>query len=288
MPSPRLLGIVNITSDSFSDGGRFIETAAAIAHADHLLDAGADIIDLGAVASNPDSIRIPVEEEIARLAPVIAHLHARGASVSVDAFRPEVQREALTRGVAFLNDIHGFPHAFMHAEIAASPCRLIVMHSLHGADHITRADIPVPDVVDTIIRFFEERIGVLTRAGIARGRIILDPGMGYFLGADPNASIAALAGIGRMKRTLDLPLLVSVSRKSFLRHITGRPDPAQAGAATLAAEIYAALGGADYIRTHDVAALADALKVLRAASAHAISGVIPTSADIDVPPSDFR
>lgn len=272
MPSPRLLGIVNITDDSFSDGGRFVETAAAITHADCLLDSGADIIDLGAVASNPDAIRISIAAEVARLAPVIAHLHARGAAVSVDAFRPEVQRDALTRGVAFLNDIHGFPHALIHGEIAASACQLILMHSVHGADQITRVDIPVPDVVDAIIRFFEGRIDLLMRAGIARERIILDPGMGYFLGANPHASFAALAGIGRIKRALDLPLLVSVSRKSFLRAITGRPDVTQAWAATLAAEIYAALGGADYIRTHDVAALVDALKIMRAAHANEIPG----------------
>jgi dihydropteroate synthase type 2 len=142
------------------------------------------------------------------------------------------------------------------------------MHSLHGADHVTRADIPVANVVDTIIQFFEARIDRLIRAGIAHKRIILDPGMGYFLGANPHASFAALAGITRIKRTLDLPLLVSVSRKSFLRHITGRPDPTQAWAATLAAEIYAALGGADYIRTHDVAALVDALKIVRTARAN--------------------
>jgi dihydropteroate synthase len=268
MPSPRLLGIVNITDDSFSDGGRFVETAAAIDHADRLLGGGADIIDLGAVASNPDSVRISVAAEIARLAPVIEHLHAKGASVSVDAFRPEVQLDVLKRGVAFLNDIHGFAHAHIHGEIAASACQLIVMHSLHGADHVTRADIPVPDVVDTIIRFFEHRIDLLMAAGVLPARIILDPGMGYFLGANPHASLAALAGIGRIKRALGFPLLVSVSRKSFLRSITGNSDPLQSWPATLAAEIYAALGGADYIRTHDVGALADALKVIRAARAN--------------------
>jgi dihydropteroate synthase len=165
MVSPRLLGIVNITDDSFSDGGRFLDQHAAISQADNLLEAGADVIDLGAVASNPDSIRIPVRVEIERLAPVIAHLQARGALVSVDTFRPEVQTYALLRGVAFLNDIHGFPHATMYPALAASSCRLIAMHSLHGPNHITRADIPVPDVVDTIIRFFEDRLAVLECAG---------------------------------------------------------------------------------------------------------------------------
>src|SRR5262249_18474609 len=123
---------------------------------------------------------------------------------------------------------------------------------------------PVPDVVDSIVRFFEARLAVLERAGIARQRIIVDPGMGFFLGSNPRASFAALAGIDRMKRALGLPLLVSVSRKSFLRTVTGRSDATQAGPATLAAEVYAALQGADFIRTHDVAALADAMKILRA------------------------
>jgi dihydropteroate synthase type 2 len=216
---------------------------------------------------SPSSIRIPVDVEIERLAPVIAHLQARGALISVDTFRPEVQTYALLRGVPFLNDIHGFPHATMYPALAASSCRLIAMHSLHGPNHITRADIPLPDVVDTIIRFFEHRLALLERAGIARQRMIVDPGMGFFLGSNPRASFAALAAIDRIKRALDLPLLVSVSRKSFLRHVTRRSDATQAGPATLAAEIYAALRGADFIRTHDVAALADAMKILSAVTA---------------------
>ena len=272
LPSPRLLGIVNITEDSFSDGGRFLDRQAAIVQADNLLDAGADIIDLGAVASNPDLVRVPVEVEIERLAPVIAHLHARGARVSVDTFRPEVQTYALQCGVAFLNDIHGFPHASIYPALAASSCGLIAMHSLHGPNHITRDDIPVADVVDAVIRFFEKRLAILERACVARQRVIVDPGMGFFLGSNPYASFAALAGIDRIKRALGLPLLVSVSRKSFLRRITARSDAMQVGAATLAAEIYAALAGADFFRTHDVAALADAMKVLRAAKSAELTG----------------
>jgi dihydropteroate synthase type 2 len=281
MASPRLLGIVNITEDSFSDGGRFLEHRAAAAQADSLLEAGADVIDLGAIASNPDAARVSIETEIERLAPVISHLHARGALVSVDTFRPEAQRYALSRGVAFLNDIHGFPHPTVYPALAASTCGLIAMHSLHGPSHVTRADIPVPDVVDTIIRFFENRLAVLEGAGIARQRVIVDPGMGFFLGANPHASFAALAGIDRIKRALGQPLLVSVSRKSFLRSVAGQPDAARAGPATLAAEIYAALRGADFIRTHDVAALADAMKVFRAVQSAEVTGSHGTLAPLN-------
>ena len=272
MSSPSLLGIVNITEDSFSDGGCFLDRSAAIAQADNLLEAGADVIDLGAIASNPDAARVSVDTEIERLEPVLSHLQARGALASVDTFRPEVQLYALSRGVTFLNDIHGFPRPNVYPTLAASSCRLIAMHSLHGPNHITRADIPVPDVVDTIIRFFENRLAALEAAGIARQRVIVDPGMGFFLGSNPYASFAALAGIDRIKRALDLPLLVSVSRKSFLRNAIGQSDAARTGPATLAAEVYAALRGADFIRTHDVAALADAIKVLRAVQSAEVTG----------------
>jgi dihydropteroate synthase len=272
MSLPRLLGIVNITEDSFSDGGRFLDPQAALAQTDNLLEAGADVIDLGAIASNPDAAQISVDAETERLEPVISHLHEHGALISIDTFRPEVQLYALSRSVAFLNDIHAFPHPAVYPALAASSCQLIAMHSLHGLNHITQADIPVPDVVDTIIRFFEGRLAALEAAGIARQRVIVDPGMGFFLGANPHASFAALAGIGHIKRALGLPLLVSVSRKSFLRNVTGQSDAARTGPATLAAEIYAALRGADFIRTHDVAALADAMKVLHAAQSAEVTG----------------
>ncbi len=266
---PLILGVLNITSDSFSDGGAYLDPAAAIAQAHALLEAGADVVDLGAIASNPDSMQISIETEIGRLDPVIDMLQARGAAISVDSFRPATQRHAMARGVAFLNDIHGFVHPEIHAEIAAASCRLIVMHSIHGAAHVSRADIPVADIVDTVCRFLEDRIGVLERAGVDRARIILDPGMGYFLGANPAASFAALAGVPVMRARFGLPMLVGVSRKSFLRAATGRPDPRASGPATLAAEVFSALSGADFIRTHDVAALRDALAVLAAIQAEA-------------------
>ena len=262
---PRIFGVLNVTADSFSDGGAWLEPAAALAHAQALLNDGADVVDVGAVASNPDAVAVSVEEEIGRLAPIISALHARGAAVSVDSFRPETQAYALSCGVAFLNDIHGFPHPGSHAAIArAQKTRLVVMHSVHGPSRVSRADIPVADMLDTILRFFDARLRTLEAAGIDRARCILDPGMGYFLGANPQNSFAALAGIGTLQAAFGLPVLVGVSRKSFLRSVIGRTRPAHAAAATLAAEIWAALAGVDYLRTHDVAALRDGLGVLAA------------------------
>jgi dihydropteroate synthase len=264
---PKILGVLNITADSFSDGGAWLDPAAALGRAHALMEAGADVVDLGAIASNPDALAVPVDEEIGRLDPVITALHARGAAVSVDSFRPATQLYALTRGVAFLNDIHGFPHPEVYAAIAEAPCRLIVMHSVHGTRGISGGDVPVSDIMETIFRFFEERLRVLAQAGIDPSRLILDPGMGYFLGAQPETSFAALAGLQRLRSTFGLPVLVGVSRKSFLRAVTSRPRPSETGAASLAAELYAALAGVDYIRTHDVAALRDGLRVIAAIKA---------------------
>jgi dihydropteroate synthase len=270
---PKIFGVLNITEDSFSDGGAWLAPEAALTHAQHLVEAGADIVDIGAIASNPDAIAVPIAEEISRLAPVITALHACGAAVSVDSFRPETQLYALSRGVAFLNDIHGFPHRTIYPALAEAPCRLVVMHSVHGAAHVSRADVATGDIVEVILRFFEERVRTLTGAGIDRSRIILDPGMGYFLGAKPEASFAALAGLARLRAAFDLPVLVGVSRKSFLRAVIGRE---QSGAATLAAEIYAALAGVDFIRTHDVGALHDGLRVIGAINAHHYKPVSPS------------
>jgi dihydropteroate synthase len=261
---PHIFGVLNITADSFSDGGVWLDPEAALTQAHALVEQGAHVVDIGAVASNPDAMAVPIAEEIRRLDPVITALHARGAAVSVDSFRPQTQLYALSRGVAFLNDIHGFPYSEIYSDLAGAASRLIIMHSVHGPAHISRADIPVGDIMDTILRFFEQRVRALAQAGIARSRMILDPGMGYFLGADPARSFAALAGVGRLRAAFGLPVLIAVSRKSFLRAVTGRANPEAAGPATLAAELYAALEGVEYIRTHDVAALRDALRIIAA------------------------
>jgi dihydropteroate synthase type 2 len=267
--SPRLVGIVNVTADSFSDGGRYLEPDAAIAQARALLAGGADVIELGAAASNIDARPVEAAEQIRRLDPVIAALAADGATLSVDSFVPEVQRFAAARGVMFLNDIQGFPDASLYGELAAADCRLVVMHAVQGRGRARRLELSPKEVWDRIHAFFTERIGTLVRAGIARERLVLDPGMGFFLSSRPEASLRVLAGIGRLKRTFALPVLISVSRKSFLRVSTGRPETAEAGAATLAAELFAAAQGVDYIRTHDPAALRDGLLVTAALHAEA-------------------
>jgi dihydropteroate synthase type 2 len=264
MSPPCLFGIVNITEDSFSDGGRYLDPSDAIAHARALVAAGAQVIDLGAAASNVDAQPVSAAEEIRRLDPVIAALAGEGIKISVDSFLPEVQRFAIARGVAFLNDIQGFPDPSLYRELAAASSRLVVMHAVQGLGRAQRAELAADEVWDRIHHFFGVRLAALESGGIARERLILDPGMGFFLSSRPEASLRVLTGLGRLKRDFGLPVLVSVSRKSFLRAIIGRASALETGAATLAAEIYAAEMGADYVRTHDPGALGDALKITAA------------------------
>lgn len=261
---PAIFGIVNITEDSFSDGGQFLDSTAALAQSRALRATGADVIDLGAAASNIDAKPVSADEEIRRLESVIAGLRSDGTPVSVDSFLPNVQRFAMAREVDYLNDIQGFPDPSLYPELAAARCKLVVMHAVQGRGRAQRLELPAAEVWGRVIAFFTERIATLERAGIARGRIIIDPGMGFFLSSRPEASLHALARLAELKSVFGLPVLISVSRKSFLRSITGRASSAELGAATLAAELFAAEQGADYIRTHDPGALSDALRVTSA------------------------
>lgn len=260
--SPKILGILNITSDSFSDGGRYLAPEAAIEKGRALIAEGADILDIGPASSNPDATAVSAATEMARLAPVIDAL-AGAAPLSIDSFQTETQRYALMRGVAYLNDIQGFPEAAIYPAIAASGAMLILMHSVQGRGPADRRPAPEGDMIDHICRFFEARMKALSAAGIASERVILDPGMGFFLGEKPETSFEVLRRLGEIKARFGLPVLVSVSRKSFLRKVTGRA-PDETGPATLAAEVLAASVGADYIRTHEPASLRDALAVLGA------------------------
>jgi dihydropteroate synthase type 2 len=263
--SPTILGILNVTDDSFSDGGRYLAPGAAIAHAKTLVAGGATVLDLGAAASNPDARQIPPEIEIGRLKPVVAALKQQDVAISIDSFSPEVQRWALAEGVGYVNDIRGFPEPELYPALVATQAKLIVMHSVQQRGRATRVDMPPDEIFDRVLCFFEDRVAALEKAGVARARLILDPGMGFFLGSDPETSFVVLRRLQDLKRAFSLPVLISVSRKSFLRRITGR-DAAKVGYATLAAELFAVFQGADYIRTHDPAALSDGLAVWKAAT----------------------
>jgi dihydropteroate synthase type 2 len=263
-PPPAIFGILNITEDSFSDGGAYLDPAAAIAQARRLVEGGADIVDIGAAASNIAARPVAPEEEIRRLAPVIDALAESGIAVSVDSFQLEVQRFAIGRGVAFLNDIQGFPEPSLYPALAAARCRLIVMHAVQGRGRARQIDLSEAAVERHIDDFFAVRIAALEAAGIVRERLVIDPGMGFFLSSRPAASLAVLAGIARLKRRFGLPVLISVSRKSFLAGTTGRNAAADRSAASLAAELFAAAEGVDYIRTHDPAALHDGLAIATA------------------------
>lgn len=264
MTTPQILGILNITDDSFSDGGRYIDPAAAIAHARQLTADGADLIDIGAESTGPDSRRVTPETEIARLTPVVQQLKSDGLAVSIDTYKPAVIRAMLARGVDMINDVTAARDPETVAALADSPARLILMHSVWPTPQAQRGHVDPAGLVDRIIAFFEERIATLTAAGIDRERLILDPGMGLFIGSNVSASIAVLRGLPRLAE-LGLPLLISAARKSFvgtLLESDDHPRPLrERETGTLAVELYAVQHGATCIRTHAPRPLHDMLRV---------------------------
>jgi dihydropteroate synthase type 2 len=257
-----LVGILNLTEDSFSDGARYLDPAAAIAHGERLLAGGAAWLDLGPQSSNPDGQAVPAGAQIDRLRPVMAHFARQGARLSVDTHHPEVMRAALDLGAGMINDITAVAEPAAAAVLASAAVPVVIMFSRNGGPRAARAPGPHHGLIDEITAFFTARLDALAAAGIARERVILDPGMGFFLGSNPEPSLfvlrhlPALAALGR-------PLYVSTSRKSFIGHLVGRP-PAERLAGTLATELWALQHGAAYVRTHDVHALADAWRLWRA------------------------
>jgi len=255
-----IFGILNITGDSFSDAGRFLDTKAAREHARSLMADGANGLDIGGASSNPRSKYVPPEVEIARLKPIVALAKKQGWPVSVDTFAPETQLWALKAEADYVNDIQGFPDPELYPKFAASKAKLIIMHSVQERGRAQKIDTDPQSIVGRIADFFEERTNALMEAGVARDRLILDPGMGLFVGTRPQVSLTILRRLGIIKSAFGLPILVSLSRKSFLRTLVGR-DLKDIGPSTLAGELYAALNGADMIRTHEPRPLRDALTI---------------------------
>ncbi len=264
--SVTIFGIVNVTRDSFSDGGRYLDPSAAVEHALRLVEEGADVIDVGAASSHPEAESVSAQEEIRRLEPVLRALVERGIEVSVDSWQVEVQRFALGAGATVLNDIRGFAEPAFYDELAEASAKLVVMFSVSGGSRATRDTTDAATVFAGITAFFDERVSALVEAGVARDRIILDPGMGLFLGAAPEPSVMVLRRIGELRDRYGLGVLISVSRKSFVSRLAvgahGSPLPVgRREAASLAAELFAVERGATMIRTHEPRLLRDALVV---------------------------
>jgi len=257
---PLVMGILNVTPDSFSDGGRFDQLESALGHAEQMIGDGVDIIDIGAESTRPGVAALPVEEEIRRLLPVLYALRDCGKPISVDTRNPLVMREALMAGADMINDVNGFRSAQSVEAVAGSDCGLCVMHMQNRPENM-QLDPHYEDVVAEVTAFLAQAAHRLSAAGVERARICVDPGFGF--GKNLEHNLALMKNLLAMKEALQLPMLVGVSRKSMIGQITGKPV-AERMAGSLAAALAAADRGADIIRVHDVAATVDALKVRRA------------------------
>jgi dihydropteroate synthase len=258
---PQVMGIVNVTPDSFSDGGAHAGAAAAIAHCRQLLAEGADILDIGGESTRPGSLPVSVDEELARVLPVLDAALALGCPVSIDTSKPEVMAAVLARGADIVNDINALQAPGALDAVAAHPnCGICLMH-MRGTPESMQQRPQYDDVVEEVAAFLREREAALRVRGIDAERIALDPGIGFGKSVAHN-----LALLQRQRELLALgrPLLVGWSRKSTLGAITGR-DVGHREAASVAAALAAVQLGARIVRVHDVAATVDALKVWQAA-----------------------
>ena len=250
------MGIVNLTPDSFSGDGLAGQVQRALAHARSQLEAGADILDLGAESTRPGVEPTSEAEELDRLLPVLEEVSGWGVPVSVDTYKPRVMAAALAAGASMINDIYGLRAPGALEVVAGSDCGVCVMH-MQGEPRSMQASPGYGDVLAEVRSFMEERVGACDRAGIARERLVLDPGFGF--GKTLAHNLELFRGL-RQLAWGGLPLLVGVSRKSMLGAITGRPVQERLPA-SLAAAVMAAGQGAGIIRVHDVAATRDALAV---------------------------
>jgi dihydropteroate synthase len=258
---PLVMGILNVTPDSFSDGGAFLAPDAAVAHVEQMITEGADIIDIGGESSRPYGNRVAVsgEEELRRLEFVLPAAVRRAQPVSIDTMKATVAAWALDHGAAIVNDVWGLQRdPEMAAVVARYRVPVIVMHNRDAAD----ARI---DIMADIAAFFERSLAIAARAGIARDLIVLDPGIGF--GKTAEQSMEAIAKLDRLK-TFGLPLLVGASRKRLINAVVPTPPDQRLGG-SLAAHLLAVARGATIIRAHDVAATVQALRVMAAIDANA-------------------
>jgi dihydropteroate synthase len=253
---PTVMGVLNVTPDSFSDGGRFIEAPTAIEQARRIVAEGADILDIGAESTRPygGPVPVPIEEEIHRLAPVLPVAVALGLPVSIDTMKAKVAAWALASGATIVNDVWGLQRDCDLPRVCADfAVPVIIMHNRESAD-------PSIDIMADIAAFFSRSLDIAARAGIAPHNIVLDPGIGF--GKTPEQSITAIARLAELK-SFGLPLLVGASRKRFIDRILPAPPDRRLGG-SIAAHLVAVMGGAAIIRAHDVAETVQALRVAAA------------------------
>jgi dihydropteroate synthase len=260
--TPLVMGILNVTPDSFSDGGRFQSLEFAFSRAEKMITEGVDMIDVGGESSRPGAPALALDEELRRIMPVLYALRDLGKPLSVDTYKPEVMREAILAGVDMINDINGFRAPGALAAVADSDCALCVMH-MQGTPQSMQQQPDYTDVVADVIAFLRERVDTMTAAGIERERICIDPGFGF--GKTVEHNYALLRNIGRMQRELGLPVLAGLSRKSMIGAVTGKPVE-QRLAGNLAGALAAIAHGARIVRVHDVVETVDAVKVWQAAT----------------------
>lgn len=264
LDGPQVMGIVNVTPDSFSDGGQHTTVDAAVAHGLRLVAEGAAVLDVGGESTRPGASAVSLDEELQRVIPVVQALSAQtDVPISMDTCKPEVMRAAVAAGAGMINDIHALrsPGALEAAAELAVP--VVLMHAL-SAPHAMQAEPHYDDVVAEVHRFLAERIFAAEMAGIDKRRLILDPGFGFDKSTVHNLTV--LAQLQRLQE-FGLPVLAGFSRKRTIGELTGRQVAADRVHGSVAAHLIAAQQGAQLLRVHDVAATVDALKVWRAVAA---------------------
>ncbi|KAA1004021.1 dihydropteroate synthase [Paraburkholderia panacisoli] len=255
------MGILNITPDSFSDGGKFATRDDALRQAERMIAEGADIIDIGGESTRPGAPPVPLDEELERVIPLIEQLRGVNVPLSVDTYKPEVMRHALSAGADLINDIWGFRMPGAIDAVRDSACGLCVMHMLGEPQTMQLGEPAYEDVVSEVRHFLEERVATLQQAGIARERISVDPGFGFGKAVvEHNYALLAYLSDTAPQAEPPYPILAGMSRKSMVGAVVGRP-PAERIAGSIAAAVCAAERGAAILRVHDVAQTVDSLKI---------------------------